>query len=697
MSDDKPKLSLKDRMKAKNKTLETYDPSTQPTQQTKPTEQQAQPVQQQPVIPDSMKPVIEVYEQIVKNCNAVVQEIGKFANVDQSTLSEDDQYALLTLQYKYMAYTNPSFNFKTLKDMANQFDPKEFFDIVECHKLYTKYTLMQSNPDWQKSFKEYEKLITNAYGTEASFYEQDDYDYDTGITDNKNAQKKKKKAKAKPQPLPDMPAINKMIAKPLVFKPEEIIDIESLKIESQNKEVNIFDETKEPLVSIFIGHVDSGKSTICGSILYHSGKVNELEINKYKEEAKANDRESWYVAYVMDINEEEKERGKTVEMGRASFETVNKRFTLLDCPGHRNYVQNMISGAAQADVANLVISAKPGEFESGFEKDGQTREHAMLAKSLGAEYLIIIINKMDTVNWSKDRFDYIKDNLMPFLTKNCGYDASNIFLVAISGLQSTNLKDKMDPSIAPWYTGLSLFETFDSLPRIKRSENKILRIPILDKFKDKGIINTYTKIASGVVKPNMNCILMPLQKQVTISKILDIEDHEMAFAGVGESVNLQLKGIDEEEVKRGFVICGQQYWIHICEEFEADVTVFELQSSQFFGPGFTSMIHMHTILEEIEITAVWKYCPEDPTHTKKVGVPGLKTGEKGGARFKCKKPICLEKYSEFRELGRFALRKETITLASGVVTRIKPVNPELLKKNAYFLQQDAKEKISSDK
>ena len=691
MSEDKPKISLKDRMKAKNKTVESYDPN---AQQIKQAEQQAQSVQQQ-MIPEAMKPLWELYEQIVKNFNAVIQDMGKYANVDPNTLSEDNQYALLTLQYKCFAYS-PNFDFRTLKKMADQFDPKEFFEIVDCHKLFTKYMFMQSMPDWQASYKDYEQLITNAYGHGASYYEQEDNEYDSGFTDNKNAPKKKKKAKAKPQFLTDMPTVPKMIAKPLVFKPEEIIDIDALKIESQNKEIGIFDENKEPLVSIFIGHVDSGKSTICGSILYHSGKVNELEISKYKEEAKANDRESWYVAYVMDINEEEKERGKTVEMGRASFETAHKRFTLLDCPGHRNYVQNMISGAAQADVANLVISAKPGEFESGFEKDGQTREHAMLAKSLGAEYLIIIINKMDTVNWSKERFDYITENLMPFLTKSCGYDPKNIFIVAISGLQATNLKDKMDPAIAPWYQGLSLFETFDSLPKIKRSENKILRIPILDKFKDKGIINTYTKIASGVVKPNMTCILMPIQKQVTIAKVLDIEDREMAFAGVGESVNIQLKGIDEEEVKRGFVICGQQFWIHVCEEFEADVTIFELQSSQFFGPGFTSMIHLHTILEEIEVTAVWKYNSEDPTQTKKVNVPGLKSGEKGGARFKCKKPICLEKYSEFRELGRFALRKETITLASGIVTRIKPLNPELLKKNAYFLQQEGS-KIPSDK
>lgn len=215
---------------------------------------------------------------------------------------------------------------------------------------------------------------------------------------------------------------------------------------------------------MFIGHVDSGKSTICGNILYLSGKVNEVEVEKYKEEAKEKDRESWFMAYFMDINEEEKEKGITVEMGRASFETPKKRFTLLDCPGHRNYVQNMISGAAQADVANLVISAKVGEFESGFERDGQTREHAMLAKSLGARFLVVIINKMDTVNWSEDRFNYIKNSLETFLYTSCGFERSAVSWVAISGLTTINMKEKAAEDLMPWYKGKTLWETLDDLP-----------------------------------------------------------------------------------------------------------------------------------------------------------------------------------------------------------------------------------------
>lgn len=147
----------------------------------------------------------------------------------------------------------------------------------------------------------------------------------------------------------------------------------------------------------------------------------------------------WWAAYIMDLNEEERSKGKTVEMGRATFVTEKRRFTVLDCPGHKNYVQNMIEGAAQADVACLVVSARAGEFESGFEKNGQTREHAMLSRTLGAHSIIVCINKMDTCDWSQERFQYIKENLDLFLVKNCGFESHRVFWVCVEGLSGINL------------------------------------------------------------------------------------------------------------------------------------------------------------------------------------------------------------------------------------------------------------------
>ena len=187
-------------------------------------------------------------------------------------------------------------------------------------------------------------------------------------------------------------------------------------LESMEQMVEV-DETRQPCSLVFIGHVDAGKSTISGNLMLAMGVVDKRTVEKFKEEAKSKNRESWWLAYVMDENEEEKAKGKTVEIGRANFDTPKKRWTIFDAPGHKNYVPNMIMGAALADYGALVISAKKGEFEAGFEGDGQTREHVQLAKSLGIYKLVIVINKMDepTVKWSKDRYNEIVKALKPFL------------------------------------------------------------------------------------------------------------------------------------------------------------------------------------------------------------------------------------------------------------------------------------------
>jgi len=229
------------------------------------------------------------------------------------------------------------------------------------------------------------------------------------------------------------------------------------------------------LNAVFIGHVDAGKSTICGSILYHTGQVDERTISKFQKEAKAANRESWFLAFILDTNEEERAKGKTVEVGRARFGTENKRFTVLDAPGHRNYVPNMISGASQADVGVLVISARRGEFEAGFEKGGiagsgadgakkvmgQTREHALLAKTLGVSKLVVCVNKMDeeTVQWSEERYNEIVEQLKPYLRKSCGYKIRReVLWLPMSGITGEGLHKRVPTSVCPWYDGPSLFE-----------------------------------------------------------------------------------------------------------------------------------------------------------------------------------------------------------------------------------------------
>ena len=643
---------------------------------------------------EAEKTALSIYQNAIPQVNLYIIDITHWiiyfnTVVEYNIPLNDSDYVMGEVIHAKIAIYNDWLKIHELNEVTDGLEIEDQYDCLNFHKLLMQVRILTNknthfyNLEWLRSvlaelWVEYTDLETEKARIEKNLKNDD------GGFHSIDKQKKKTKKKNILQNM-NLNNIN-TITKPIVFKSEEEIDVNKLKSEAFSQELKVFDDSKEPLVSMFIGHVDSGKSTICGNILYLSGKVNEMEMEKYKVEAKENDRESWFLAYFMDINQEEKERGKTVEMGRASFDTKKKRFTILDCPGHRNYVQNMISGAAQADVANLVISAKPGEFEAGFEKDGQTREHAMLAKSLGAQFLVVIINKMDTVNWSEDRFNYIKFSLEPFLSVNCGYEHDRIFWVCISGLTNSNMKDPVEPSVMPWYKGLTLWETYDRLPSIRHSNTKILRIPILDKFKDKGIINSCTKIVSGIVRPNMTCIILPTQKEITITKVMDIDDNEMAYAQSGESVNLMFKGIEEDDLRRGFVICGQQFWIHVCQEFEAEVTTYELTANLFFGKGFVSIIHLHTILEEVEVTSVWKVERNDDGSERKIPVPGLKSGERGYARFMATKPICVEKYSEFEEMGRFALRKGTITLVSGRVTKIKPLNKETLKSNAFFVK-----------
>ncbi|KAM7525245.1 hypothetical protein LguiA_015147 [Lonicera macranthoides] len=267
---------------------------------------------------------------------------------------------------------------------------------------------------------------------------------------------------------------------------------------------------KRHLNVVFIGHVDAGKSTTGGQILFLSGQVDDRTIQKYEKEAKDKSRESWYMAYIMDTNEEERVKGKTVEVGRAHFETETSRFTILDAPGHKSYVPNMISGASQADIGVLVISARKGEFETGYEKGGQTREHVQLAKTLGVSKLLVVVNKMDdhTVGWSKERYDEIESKMTPFL-KSSGYNVKkDVLFLPISGLMGANMKTRIDKSVCPWWSGPCLFEALDAVELPPRDPNGPFRMPIIDKFKDMGT-TVMGKVESGSLREGDGLVIMP--------------------------------------------------------------------------------------------------------------------------------------------------------------------------------------------
>jgi peptide chain release factor subunit 3 len=263
------------------------------------------------------------------------------------------------------------------------------------------------------------------------------------------------------------------------------------------------------------------------------GVVDERTIQMYKKEALEKGRDSWWLAYVMDVSDEEKAKGKTVEVGRAQFDTKKFKYTIFDAPGHKNYVPNMIMGAALADVGGLVISARKGEFEAGFEAAGQTREHAQLAKSLGVQQLIVIINKMDECKWAKSRYDEIVKGLKPFLNK-CGYEDKDIIWVPIAGLTGDNIGEPLQGK-ANWYKGPTLLDILDSVKLYDRHKDGPLRIPILDKMKDPALI-AHGKVESGTIRLGDKMAIMPSGAPAQVLELKDAKGDPVKYAEPGENV-----------------------------------------------------------------------------------------------------------------------------------------------------------------
>ena len=435
------------------------------------------------------------------------------------------------------------------------------------------------------------------------------------------------------------------------------------------------DTTHEPVSIVFVGHVDSGKSTISGSLLYSLGKVDERAIEKYKREAKVKNRESWFMAYIMDTYEEEREKGKTVDIGKASFTTPHRRFTLLDAPGHAGYIPNLLLGACQADFAGLVISAKKGEFESGFDKQGSTREHTLLLKALGVNNLIVMVNKMDedSVKWSKERYDNIVKTLKPFI-HSCGFDIEkNVKWIPISGLTGENLCIPLDKHKCDWYDGPDLIQIMDTIELPKRDENGPVRVSILDRYKENQVY-IMGKIESGTIKYGDTYTLMPSGAKITVDWLFNSEEKGVPYALPGENIRIRCKGIDSEnEVNRGNILCSNDNVCLVFNVFEAEIQILELPDNLIIAEGFNCMLHYHTFIEECTITPKSEINRKTKVETK---VKFVRSQARLKAFVKTKNILCGEKYETFNNLGRFSMRYEGSTIAIGKILKIKPYKKE---------------------
>ncbi|GMI96361.1 hypothetical protein like AT1G18070 [Hibiscus trionum] len=375
-----------------------------------------------------------------------------------------------------------------------------------------------------------------------------------------------------------------------------------------------------------------------------------------------------YMAYIMDTNEEERVKGKTVEVGRAHFETETTRFTILDAPGHKSYVPNMISGASQADVGVLVISARKGEFETGYERGGQTREHVQLAKTLGVTKLLVVVNKMDdhTVNWSKERYDEIESKMIPFL-RSSGYNVKkDVLFLPLSGLVGTNMKTRVDKSTCPWWNGPCLFEALDSIEVPLRDPKGPFRMPIIDKFKDMGTV-VMGKVESGSICEGDSLLVMPNKAQVKVLAVY-CDENKVRRAGPGENLRVRLSGIEEEDILTGFVLTSIVKSIPAVTEFTAQLQILELLDNAIFTAGYKAVLHIHSVVEECEIVKLLQQIDPKTKKPMKKKVLFVKNGAVVVCRIQVNSMICIEKFSDFPQLGRFTLRTEGKTVAVGKVT-----------------------------
>ena len=417
---------------------------------------------------------------------------------------------------------------------------------------------------------------------------------------------------------------------------------------------------KPHLNLVFIGHVDHGKSTTVGRLFYDLGLVDQRKLEELRKEAEEKGKAGFEFAYVMDKLKEERERGITIDVAYKSFETPKYHFTIIDAPGHVDFIKNMITGAAQADAAVLVVAATEGV-------QPQTREHAILAKTLGINQLIVAINKMDMVNYDQKKFEEVKSEVEKIL-KGFGYDISKVVFIPISALKGDNVVKKSENM--PWYNGPTLYEALDKLEEPPRPIDKPLRIPIQDVYTIKGVGTVPVgRVESGVLKVGDKVLFMPVNKTAEV-KSIEMHHESLQEAKPGDNIGFNVKGVGRDDIKRGDVASHPDNPATVATRFKARIVV--LNHPTAITVGYTPVFHVHTaqvacrfeqLLQKID-PRTGQVTEENPQY--------LKTGDAALVEIVPTKPVVVERFQDFPALGRFAIRDMSRTVAVGVVTEVTP-------------------------
>jgi len=432
---------------------------------------------------------------------------------------------------------------------------------------------------------------------------------------------------------------------------------------------------------VVIGHVDSGKSTTTGHLIYKCGGIDKRTIEKFEKEAQEMGKGSFKYAWVLDKLKAERERGITIDIALWKFETDKYYVTIIDAPGHRDFIKNMITGTSQADCAVLIVAAGVGEFEAGISKNGQTREHALLAFTLGVKQLIIGVNKMDSTEppYSEKRFNEISSEVANYV-KKVGYNPKSVAFVPISGWHGDNM---IEPSEnMPWYkgwnkemkegkfAGKTMFEALDAIIPPTRPSDKPLRLPLQDVYKIGGIGTVPVgRVETGIIKPGMVVTFAPSQLSTEV-KSVEMHHESLPQAEPGDNVGFNVKNVSVKDIKRGNVASDSKNDpAKGAVNFTAQVIV--LNHPGEIGNGYSPVLDCHTAhiackFEELQEKIDRRSGKKLEDFPKKV-----KSGDAAIVRMKPSKPMCVESFQQYPPLGRFAVRDMRQTVAVGVIKAVE--------------------------
>jgi len=432
---------------------------------------------------------------------------------------------------------------------------------------------------------------------------------------------------------------------------------------------------------VVIGHVDSGKSTTTGHLIYKCGGIDKRTIEKFEKEAQEMGKGSFKYAWVLDKLKAERERGITIDIALWKFETTKYYITIIDAPGHRDFIKNMITGTSQADCAVLIVAAGTGEFEAGISKEGQTREHALLAYTLGVKQLIIGVNKMDSTAppYSEPRFTEIKKEVTGYI-KKIGYNPKAVAFVPISGWNGDNMLEPSEKMA--WYKGWeierkegnakgkTLFEALDAILPPQRPTEKSLRLPLQDVYKIGGIGTVPVgRVETGILKPGMVVTFAPNPLSTEV-KSVEMHHESMSEALPGDNVGFNVKNISVKEIRRGYVAGDSKNDPpKEAKSFHAQVII--LNHPGEIKAGYAPVLDCHTAHIACKFAELKEKCDRRSGKKLEDNPKMVKSGDAAMVDLIPSKPMCVEAFSDYAPLGRFAVRDMKQTVAVGIIKSVE--------------------------